>query len=60
VPQRVNPYPADAVVIADAGEGAHEVARLNRAASPGEDQAGIYPGITEPFAVARLDLVSGR
>jgi hypothetical protein len=59
VPQCVNADTADAVVIADAGEGPDEVARLDRPSRlGGEDQACVGPRRAEMFAVALLSLAA--
>jgi hypothetical protein len=59
VPQRVNANAADAVVLADAGEGANKVARLDRPPRPGgEDQARIGPRRAETFTVMLLSFAA--
>ena len=59
VAQCVNADTADAVVIADSGEGPDEVARLDRTPClGGEDQACVGPRRAETFAVALLSLAA--
>jgi len=59
MPQRVNADTADAIVIADAGEGADKVARFDRPPRPGrEDQARVSPRRADPFAVVLLSLTA--
>ena len=51
---------AYAVLIADADEGAHEVARLDRPARPGcEDETGVSPGGAEVRTVGLLLCLPG-
>jgi hypothetical protein len=56
----MQPDLADAVIVADAGDGAYEVARLDRAAgTSGEDESGIHPGRAEVGAVCFLMIAAG-
>src|SRR5690242_9040006 len=59
MPQRVNTDTADAAAVADAGEGADKVTRLDWPPRPGgEDQARVGPGRAEAGAVVFLSLAT--